>query len=64
MINIIKRGNSGKLSDFEPVPATCSECKCEFTFTREDCWWSRPLLTYIIRCPECGEEIHLGDIYK
>ena len=47
----------------ERKEATCDECGCVFSFEREDCYWSSPLLTYITSCPECEKEIWLGDIY-
>lgn len=53
----------GKCKDKIPKETTCDNCGCKFTFTREDCYWSRPLLTYITSCPECDKEIWLGDIY-
>ena len=58
-INIIEHGNRE-----EPHEVTCEEYGCRFTHTREDCYWSRPLLTYIVHCPECNNEIWLGDIYE
>lgn len=60
MKQIIKHGTC---KDMVPQNATCDKCGCEFTFTREDCYWDRPLLTYITTCPECGEDIQVGDIY-
>lgn len=60
MINVIKHGNC---KDNIPQHTECDNCKCEFTFTREDCYWDRPLLTYIVKCPECGEDVWVGDIY-
>lgn len=58
MITIIEHGKKE-----EPKIVTCDECDCKFSFTREDCWWNRPCLTYKVRCPECGNELWLGDIY-
>jgi hypothetical protein len=57
MKEIIRPGKNG-----DPHETEC-ECGCKFRFTREDCWWSRPLLTYIVTCPECDKECLVGDIY-
>ena len=60
MIQVIKHGDKS-----EPKPKTgeCMNCGCVFTYTREDCYWDRPLLTYIVTCPECGNDIWLGDVF-
>ena len=58
MITILEHGNVE-----EPKITTCDECGCTFSFTREDCYWSRPCLTYKIECPECKAKLWLGDIY-
>ena len=59
MITIVKSGKNK-----EQRSTTCEKCGCEFLFDRSDCYWSRPLLTYIVTCPECENEIWLGDIYE
>lgn len=61
MIQITKHGNN---KDKESRQGRCSECGCEFTYTREDCYWDRPLLSYILECPECGKKVLLGDIFE
>ena len=60
MIQVTKHGNSNKK---EPKEGKCDKCGCEFTYTREDCYGSRPILMYILKCPECGNEIWLGDVF-
>ena len=58
MITIIEHGEKE-----EPKVTTCDECGCKFSFTREDCWWDGPCLTYKVSCPECNAKLWLGDIY-
>lgn len=53
----------GKNVNGDPHETTCNSCGCKFKFEREDCYWDRPLLTYIVECPECGEDCWVGDIY-
>ena len=60
MIEIIKHG---KILNNEPKEGKCDVCGCEFRYTREDCYWSRPILTYILKCPECGNNVWLGDVF-
>lgn len=64
MIHIIEEGQTDYWPDNKPHAAECDECHCRFTHTREDCWWSSPLLTYIVKCPYCGNDVWVGDIYK
>ena len=60
MIEVTKHGNNNQVA---PREGRCDKCGCEFTYTREDCYWSRPLLTYILICPECREKVWLGDVF-
>ena len=60
-IEIIEHGNQNPNEKHE---AECWTCKCKFLFQREDCYWSRPLLSYIVTCPECGKEVEVGDIFE
>lgn len=60
MIEVTKHGNNNKNA---PREGCCDKCGCEFTYTREDCFWDRPLLTYMLKCPECGEYVWLGDVF-
>lgn len=62
MIEIIKPGNPQKAN--EPNQVLCNNCDCEFTHTREDCWWNSAVLSYIVSCPNCGKDIYIGDIYE
>ena len=36
MINIIKSGKNKEIKE-----VTCDRCNCEFSFSREDCYWDR-----------------------
>ena len=58
MIEVIKHGKLAEKHD-----ATCPQCDCKFLFQREDVYWSRPLVEYIVMCPECGKEFGVGDIF-
>lgn len=58
MISVIKSGKNKEVRE-----TTCDRCGCQFSFNRDDCYWNRALLSYIVRCPECNEEISLGDIF-
>lgn len=58
MITILEHGKI-----MEVRTATCDVCGCKFSFTRGDCYWDRPCLTYVVKCPECEHEVWLGDIY-
>ena len=58
MITILEHG---KMEEVKVT--TCDRCGCKFSFTRKDCYWNSPCLTYIIECPECKNELFLGDIY-
>lgn len=58
MITILEHGKMK-----ETKTTICDKCECKFSFTREDCYWHRPCLTYIVTCPECNNEIYLDDIY-
>lgn len=58
MITILEHGKMGEVRT-----ATCDECGCKFSFTREDCYWDSPCMTYRVICPECEHKIWLGDIY-
>ena len=59
MINIIKSGKNKEIKE-----TTCDKCNCQFSFSREDCYWDRALLSYIVECPECNQKISLGDIFE
>lgn len=52
-----------KHGNFTQREGKCDRCGCEFLFERKDCYWDSPKLTYILECPECGNEIWLGDIF-
>ena len=58
MITILEHGKMKKART-----AACDRCGCKFSFTREDCYWDRICWDYVVDCPECENEIHLGDIY-
>lgn len=58
MITILEHGKMG-----ETKTTVCDKCGCKFSFTRDDCYWYRPLLTYIVDCPECKNEIYLENIF-
>ena len=58
MITILEHGKMGEVRT-----ATCNKCGCKFSFTREDCYWDSPCMTYRVRCPECEHKVWLGDIY-
>lgn len=56
-MEIIKDGNKPK--------ATCSECKCEFTYTKDDIITSYPAFARekYIKCPCCKCKITLEKEY-
>lgn len=60
MITVTKHGDKDPNQLRE---GKCYECGCEFTYTRDDCYWNRPLLSYILTCPECKKDVQLGDVF-
>ena len=60
MIEVIKHGNNNLHATRD---GKCDSCGCEFKYTRNDCYWSRPLLSYILTCPECDNKVMLGDVF-
>lgn len=57
MVEIIKHGKNKSIRY-----TTCMYCDCIFSYTKDDCWWDRPLCEHRIDCPECGKTIGLGDL--
>ena len=62
MIEVIEHGDRF-IKDNKPREDECDNCHCKFTYTREDCWWDRPCTTYKLKCPECGHDVWLGDVF-
>jgi hypothetical protein len=62
MIEVKEHGEVFKANNM-PREGECENCHCKFTYTRDDCWWSSPCLSYILNCPECGKKVLLGDVF-
>ena len=62
MIEIIEHGDKAK-SHIQPREGECDNCHCKFTYTRDDCYWYGTLMSFILRCPECGKDVWLGDVF-